>query len=268
MSSKSDEDDDHQHNCGYRPSDEMSQNLAKVCWSGNFFVLGAIWIELMKKIMVGKRTCVVPKIYNNKNIITNAKQEDIVRRSSETQEAYSDKACKKKHVDIPFEHDSSRMVTHQRPEESDAKWYIYSSVIKDKWYTGKTDDIQKCLLPYVKNTRMNILEKWKGGNKYISDTLYASKCNTKNKILEVKNHIVDPRNCVKEKVCVSLSVATGVIIGSRKGYGRAIFNGGLGALASGMFCLRKKTEEFFRNILLRSMAPDDRRNSKLTQEEW
>lgn len=253
MNSKSYAEADQQRKYVFRPNDEVSQSLSKLCY-GNFFVLGGIWIELMKHIMVGKKSGVIPKMYNNKNVITTAKQEDIARGAPETYEAYPDKACKNKYIDMPFEYKKgfSRLASHyQAYKESSAKWYGTEN---------KDNMINKCLVPYVNDTRMNMLKKWKGSHKYISDTINYSKCMTKNKITNLREHVADPANCVKEKVCMSLSVATGAIIGLRKGYSRAIFNGGLGAMTSGLFCLHKKTKEFFRNLLLRSMVPEDRRN--------
>lgn len=266
MKLKPDVNDEQQRKFVYNSNDEMSESRSKLHY-GNFFVLGGIWIELMKKVMVGKRSCVVPKIYNNKNIIPTAKHEEIMHGTPETYEAYySDKAGKKKNIDMPLDlkDDYSRMISHhQTHKESDAK---RSSGNNYKWYyTGNKDNtLHKYLYPHVKNTRTAMQEKWKWRNNYISDTLYISKSMTiksmKNSVSKIKEYIADPDNYVKEKLCVSLSVATGTIIGSRTGCSRAILNGGLGAMASGMFCSQKWTEEFFRNLLLR-MVPDDKRNS-------
>lgn len=239
MNSKSDVDHDKQRNFGYRSGDQTSQILSKLC-HGNFFVIGAIWIELMKKIMIGKRTFVVPLIYNSKNVIPTAKQEETKGSSPEAH--HSEKKCKKKSVDSPS--DCGRMANYY------SKWVFAG---------GQENMIHRRLFPFITNTKMIMMEKWKNSN--ISDALYSSKSVVKNKILKVKEHIADPNNCVKEKVLVSVSAATGVIAGSRYGLGKAIFNGGLGALASGLFCLRRKTEDFFRNILLRSMVADDKRNT-------
>lgn len=234
MNSKSDLDADQQSNYVFRSGDQRSQSSSKRNYM-NLFVMGAVWIELMKKIMIGKRTIVIPKIYNNKNIIPTAKQEEIVGSSHEAYEAHgSDKFCKKKHLDLPYDYGT--------------KWF----------FTGNKDNIliHKRLYPHIINVRTTMSEKWER-----SSTSIILKNIAKNKISQMKEHIADPSNCVKEKICMSLSVGTGVIIGSRSGYGKAIINGGLGALASGIFCLRRKTEDFFRNLLLRSMVTDDQRKS-------
>lgn len=253
MNSKSDVDADQQSNFVTRSNNEKSQSLTKFSY-GDFFVLGGLWIELMKKILIGKKTCVVPKICNTKCVTPTAKQEEIVRRSPETYEVH----CKEKvskNIDLPFDHKDglSPMVNqHKAYKKPNAKWLINAN---------KDNVIYKCIFPYVKNTRTTMLKKWKESKRYISDTHYFYRGMMKNKISDVKEHIADPNNYVKEKVCMSLSVATGVLIGSRNGRGRAIISGGIGALASGLFCLHRKTEEFFRNLLLRSMVPDDRRNT-------
>lgn len=240
MNSKSDVDADQQRNYVFRSGDQRSQGLTKQNYL-NFFVMGAIWIELMKKIMIGKRTIVIPKIYNNKNIMPTPKQEEIVGSSSEAYEAHgSDKPYNKKHLDLRYDHSSSRH------KESDTKWFFTEN--------NENMMIHKRLLPYVVNVRTTMLEIWER-----SSTSNILKNKAKNKISKIKEHIADPINSVKEKICMSLSVATGVIIGSRSGCGRAIINGGLGALVSGMFCLRKQTEDFFRNLILRSMVADDQR---------
>lgn len=250
MNSKSNVDADQQSNIVFRSNKEMSQNLSKLYY-GDFYVLGSLWIELMKKILIGKRTCVVTKIHNNKGIMPNANQEDTVRSSPETYEIdYKENVCEN---EFDFNDGLSPVVIHHHAhQEPEAKWF----------FTGNKDNfIHKCILTYVQATRMTMLEKWNESNKYVSDTHSFYKSMMKNKVSDVKEYIADPNNNVKEKVCVSLSVATGVLIGSRKGCGRAIINGGIGALTSGLFCLRRKTEDFFRNLLLRSMVPDDRRNT-------
>lgn len=218
----------------FQSTEEMSQNLTKLCY-GDLYVIGSLWIEGMKKIMIGKKMCVVPKINaaTNNNIIT-ANQQG-VHKPHITSEADSipKKPSDMRYTDLPIYCSPHR----------DYNEYLYST-----WYRPECNSqtLQRIIYPYVRQARMNIQSKLKEGRQHISETLCVLRCITATRICKVREHLRDPSNRVKAKTCVALSTATGVVLGSRKGLLRAIFYGGLGALASGSLCFPRETDMAFR----------------------
>lgn len=219
----------------FQSRDEMERSLSKLCY-GNFYVIGSIWLEGMKKIMVGKRMCVVPKTNaatNNNKLPING---EVVLKNYRACEADS---IPTKPPDMPY----TDLPMYSSPHSE------YNEYVHGMWYRRGCNcyTLQKKLYPYVRQARIKIQCKAKEGRQQISESLDVVRFMMAKVIYDLQEHMRCPCNRVQAKTCVALCTATGVVLGSRKGLLRAIFYGGLCALASGSLCFPKETDVAFRN---------------------
>lgn len=216
----------------FQSRDEMSQSLSKLCY-GNLYVIGSLWLEGMKKIMVGKRMCV----FRTHSAANNNKSTTHEKPQCRT----SVKDCIPKK---PPDMSCSELPVYCSPHR-DYNEYVYST-----WHCPDYNcyTLQRFLCPYVREARITIQSKAKEAREQIEENICVFKLMTEDAICDLRKHMQDPHNCVKAKTCVALSTATGVVLGSKKGLLRALFYGCLAALASGSFCFPKETDVAFRNV--------------------
>lgn len=219
----------------FQSRDEMAQNLTKLCY-GNLYVIGSLWIEGMKKIMVGRKMCVVPKINatNNKNRLAKEPAVLTPHKSSETI-SIPNRPPNMRYSDLPI---------YGSPHRE------YNEYLHSTWYRPEcsAQTLQKIIYPYVRLARINIQTKAKETRQHVSESLCVLRYMATRGICEIREHLRNPCNKVKAKTCVALSTAAGIVLGSRKGVLRAIFYGTIGALASGTLCFPRETDIAFRNV--------------------
>lgn len=216
----------------FQSEDEMSQNISKLCY-GNLYVIGSLWIEGMKKVMVGKRMCVVPKI-NAANNRSTAKEQAVVEPHTTSEcECIPMKPPHMSYSELPIYYSPHR----------DYKEYENST-----WYRPECNTLllQRKIYPYVRQARINIQRKSTEAQQEISEMICVLRYITARAICGLQEHLRNPCNKAKAKACVALSTATGVVLGAKKGVLKAFLYGGLGALTSGALCFPTETDMVFR----------------------
>lgn len=219
----------------FQSKDEMSRSLSKLCY-GNLYVIGSIWIEAMTKVMVGKRMCVAPRIsaatHTNDGVTAD---DDSVTPHEPGEECIPIKPPDMRYSELPL---------YCSPHRD------YNEYMQYTWCNSHCSCpiLQRLVYPYVRQARISIEKKAKESNIYLSENLCVVRYMVAATLCEVQEHMRNPCNRVKAKACVALSTATGVVLGYKKGYLKAIFYGGLGALASGTLSFPKETDIVFRNV--------------------
>lgn len=220
----------------FQSRDEMSQSISKLCY-GNLYVIGSLWLEGMKKIMVGKRMCVVPKLKAANN---NNKNNNKLTTKEEAENTTSKEECIPKK---PPEMRYSELPLYTSPHQE------YKESMYDTWYCRdyKSHTLQTILFPYVREARITIQCKISEVRERMLQSLCDLRLVTDSSMCRVQEHMRDPCNKMQAKTFVALSTATGVVLGSKRGFLRAMFYGCLGALTSGALCFPKETDFAFRN---------------------
>lgn len=222
----------------FQSKDEMSRSLSKLCY-GNLYVIGSIWIEGMTKVMLGKRMCVVPKINaattatNNNNEVTEIDEAVIPHKPNEEEYCIPKKPPDMRYSELPL---------CCSPHRDYNEYQHYA------WCQRKSQIFQTIIYPFVRQARISIQNKAKESRRNLSENLSVLRYMIAATTNEIQDHLRNPCNRVKAKACVAMSTATGVVLGSKKGLLRAIFYGGLGAMASGMLCFPKEMDIILTNV--------------------
>ncbi|XP_026742174.1 uncharacterized protein LOC113504200 [Trichoplusia ni] len=200
----------------------VEANTLKTICQGDLYVVGNLWIQALRSVLVGANFSLFPTV-----------------KAAKPGDAAPEKPPPMKYKDLPI---------YESPH------YEYKDYVEDKKKNPRANIklMHQYLYPKVRSVRKewteSILELKKDFGEIMSDA--CAHLNKKKK--EFKKYMRDSENVAVRQAVVALGSVTGYYAGSGRGIPRRLFYTSLGALAAGALCFPKETDEIFREVSYRA----------------
>ncbi|CAH0698026.1 unnamed protein product [Spodoptera exigua] len=207
--------EDEQQDAIFSSEAEMIGSVSKLC-HGDLYVIGRIWMQTLKKALVGSNLSLIPVV-----------------KAAKAENEPPPKPPKMKYQDLPI---------YESPH------YEYKDYIEDKKKCPKANVkiLHTYLYPKVKSYRKSWVDSIQDFKKDAGELASDASAVCYKKKAEFKKFMRAPENYAIRQAVVVAGAATGFYIGSGKGIPRKVFFTSLGALAAGALCFPKETDEVFR----------------------
>ncbi|XP_028159718.1 uncharacterized protein LOC114352327 [Ostrinia furnacalis] len=200
----------------FESDEEMKASLKNLCY-GDLCMIGKIWIQALKVVLVGAKFSLIPVVHA-------AKPPEPPK-----------KPPKMKYKDLPI---------YSSPHY-DYKDYVES---KDKCPDRNVKLVHRALLPHVKSLRQKSIEAYCSACCSLRCTFGDMRNSINDSKREFKKTMRDPCNLQMRRGVVAAGTLAGYLLGGGGGIPRRAFFTSLGALATGSLCFPKETDEIFRNV--------------------
>lgn len=200
--------------------DEIKKLLTRLCY-GDFYVLGQLWINALKAVLVGAKMTLIPSVKAAKP-----------PRPPE-------KPPPMKYTDLPL---------YTSPH------YEYKDYLANKHKCPKVNTklLHEKLVPYVSSLRSSTQSSYCEMKSDLCEIRNEICTSLKEKKINFKKYMRDSENLKLRQATLVLGGVTGFYLGSGKGIPRRLFFTSLGTLAAGALCFPKETDEGFRNFIYHS----------------
>lgn len=202
----------------FESKDEMNKSIKRLCY-GDLYVIGRLWIESMKSVLVGSKLCIIP-------VVEAAKPPPPPQKPPKMK-------CK----DLPI---------YQSPHSE----YYEFEADKLKCPDYKKKILHSALLPYVRTYRREAQKQYRETQKMLQGTCKDVCCYVNKQKQDILCYARCPSRLNERRIAVALGATVGLLIGCKTGKGvtKPMIYSGLGALAMGALCFPKETDETFRTV--------------------
>ncbi|CAK1548974.1 unnamed protein product [Leptosia nina] len=209
----------HPQNEIFKSKNEMRESMLKLCY-GDLYILGRIWIEALKAVLVGARMNLIPKV--------------------EAAAPPPEPKCPPpmKYKDLPL---------YTSPH------YDYKDHVADKEKCSKagTPLMQEYLLPTVRAYRKDMQQGLCQIGCGFTNAWVQLKMEMADHEKNFKKYMRDPEKLVMRQGIVFMGVVTGCFLTRKRGIPSRVFGSTLGGLIAGSITFPDESDLAFREILFR-----------------
>lgn len=210
----------------FQTNEEMKQSLKHFCY-GDFYILGRLWIETMRKVLIGANMDLLPNIIP---VVQSADKED--EKGKKEAEKYQAIAVK----DLPVYDDA---YSDYKDESTEVKDCDVNKLI-----------IHEPLLPYISDLRVQFMGHVNRFKQNTIDGLYAGKDYYFYYLKEFHQYVRSPERLRYRQATVVTAGMTGYLIACKNHRGpfRRCLYTTLGLLWAGILCFPKETDQICRDL--------------------